>query len=420
MTASAVLDGGPAAASERAFPSLDGARIVAATAVVLSHVGFWTGASSSDTGIGGSVLAHLEVGVAVFFVLSGFLLFRPFPLAAARGRAAPDARAYLWRRALRILPPYWLAVAAAILFLPPNADADAGTLLRHLALVQIYDDEGSAVGLDQTWSLCTEVAFYAVLPLLATGLVRLSRDRARRPWPSMLALGGLAVAGPLYLFAVRTWPWDFYPTQLWLPGFAGWFAAGMALALLTVADPDWRPVRAARALGSHLGLCWAGAAALYAIACTPVSGPYTLVQPTPGEAVARNVLYLGIATLFVLPLVLGQERGGLVRRVMSGSIAHRLGEISYGVFLVHLFLLAGLYSWLDIPALSGEVIPVTVLIWGSSVTVAAALYVMVERPLRRLRHLVPDRSRVTDRSPEPGDAGTRTVVADDLAVEPTR
>ncbi len=420
MTASAVLDGGPAAESERAFPALDGARIIAATAVLVSHVGFWTGTSSSDNGIGSSVLAHLDVGVAVFFVLSGFLLFRPFPLAATRGHAAPDARAYLWRRALRILPPYWLAVFAAILFLPANADADAGTLLRHLALVQIYDDEGSAVGLDQTWSLCTEVAFYAVLPLLAALLVRLSRNRARRPWPAMLALGGLAVAGPLYIYAVRTWPWDFYPTQLWLPGYAGWFAGGMALALLTVADPDWRPVRAARALGSHLSLCWAGAAALFALVCTPVSGPFTLIQPTPGEAVVRNVLYMGIATLFVLPLVLGTERGGVVRWALSGSIAHYLGEISYGVFLVHLILLAGLYSWLDIPELSGGLIAVTVLIWCSSVTVAAALHVFVERPLRRLRPLVPDRSRMTASSTEPGHAGTRTSVTDDPAVEPTR
>jgi peptidoglycan/LPS O-acetylase OafA/YrhL len=66
-----------------------------------------------------------------------------------------------------------------MLFLPANADADAGALLRHLALVQIYSDKGPAVGLDHMWSLCTEVAFCAVLPLLATGLVWMSRGRER-------------------------------------------------------------------------------------------------------------------------------------------------------------------------------------------------------------------------------------------------
>jgi len=414
MTASAALDGGPASLTERTFPCLDGVRALAASAVVLTHVGFNTGSSSAEDGIGGSMLAHLDVGVAVFFVLSGFLLFRPFPHAAVRGRAAPDARAYLWRRALRILPTYWLTVVGALLFLPDNSDVGAGSLLQHLALVQIYDDEGSAVGLDHMWSLCTEVAFYAVLPLLAAGLVWLSRGRPSRPWPAMLALGGLMVAGPLYLYASWIWRWDFYPTNLWLPAFAGWFAGGMALALLTVADPDWRPVRAARTVGAHLGLCWAGAAALYALACTPITGPFTLDTPSAGEATVRNVLYMGIAVLLVLPLVLGQERGGLVRQGLSGSTARRLGEISYGIFLVHMVLLMGLYSWLDVPEFSGGLVPVFVLIWSASATIAAALYHCVERPLRRFRSLVPDRSGAAqlDRNSSP--------VVDDLAAQPAR
>ncbi len=421
MTASAVLDGGPAAAQERAFPALDGLRILAATAVVLCHVGFITGVSSSDKGIESSVLAHLQVGVAVFFVLSGFLLFRPFPLSAVRGRPTPDAKAYLWRRALRILPAYWITVAGAMLFLPGNADVDAGRLLQHLGLVQIYGDEGPVDGLDHMWSLCTEVAFYLVLPLLAAGLLWLSRARPSRPWPALLALGGLAVAGPLCLWAFRTWPWGFHPLNQWLPAYAGWFAGGMALALLTVADPNWAPVRAAHALGRHLVVCWVGAGALFALACTPLSGPFTYTQPTAGEAVIRNVLYMGVAVLVVLPLVLGQERGGLARRALSSSTGRRLGEVSYGVFLVHLPLLEGMYVWLDIPPFSGGLIPVTVIIWGASVTIAAGLYICVERPLRRFRSLVPDRSREPATTPTlPTLAPDRTPVTDQLSAEPTR
>ncbi len=398
MTASAVLDGGPAAAQERAFPALDGMRFIAAAAVVVSHTASTTGTSFA-AGIWPSVLANLGSGVAVFFVLSGFLLFRPFPLAAARGGRAPGAGAYLWRRALRILPAYWLTVVAAMFFLPENAATGADTLLRYLTLAQIYDDDGftTAYGLDQMWSLCTEVAFYAVLPLLAAGLVWLSRGRAGRPWPALLALGGLAIAGPLYVYAVTAHPVA-YPTNLWLPAFAGWFAGGMALALLTVADPDWSPVRAARALGSRLPLCWAAAAALYAVACTPLAGPHDFSPMTPGEAVVRNVLHMSVAVLLVLPLVLGQERGGPVRRALSGQTAHRLGEISYGVFLVHKPLLFGLYSWLAVPEVSGDFVAVTVLVLAPSMTIAAGLYLLVERPLRRLRSLVPDSSR----APAPG------------------
>ncbi len=414
MTASAVLDGGPAAMSERTFPCLDGARIVAATAVVLTHVGFATGTSSSGTGIGATVLHHLQVGVAVFFVLSGFLLFRPFPLAAARGLAVPDAGAYLWRRALRILPAYWLTVVAALLFLPENDEADSTTLLRHLALVQLYDDKGTVKGLDHLWSLCTEVAFYAVLPLLAVGLIWLSRNRASRPWPALMALGGLAVAGPVFVYYAWLWRVEPYQSNDWLPAYAGWFAGGMAMALLTAADPDWGPARAARALGRHLVLCWAVAGALFAVACTPLSGPSTYTQPEPGEAVVQNVLYMGIAVLLVLPLVLGQERGGLARRALSSPTARFLGEISYGLFLVHMLLLRGLYTWLNIPFFTGEFIPVLVLIWGSSVAVATGLYFSVERPLSRFRTLVADRSR------KPVEGRIQTPVIGDLAAEPTK
>ncbi|MGY1754965.1 acyltransferase family protein [Blastococcus sp. SYSU D01042] len=414
MTASALPVGGPAAAQGRPFPALDGLCFLATTALVVCHVAFITGTSSSDTGIGASALAHLEVGVAVFFVLSGFLAFRPFALAAVRGGPAPDARAYLWRWALRILPTYWITVIAAVLFLPVNEGTDAGMLLQHLALVQVYGDEGTIGGLDPMWILCAAVAFLAVLPLLAHGLALLSRGRSGRPWPAMLALVGLAIAGPTYLYVAKEWPWGFHPTQLWLPAFAGWFAGGMALALLTVADRDWAPVRAARALGRPLLVCWAAAAALYWVACTPITGPYTFEQPTPGESVARNLLYMGTAVLVVLPLVLGQERGGLVRRALSGPTAHRLGEVSYGVFLVHMPLLTGFYAWLEIPVLTGPPIAVFAIVWGASVAIAAGLYLFVERPLRRFRSLVPDHRRTPGVEPAPAP------VAGDLAVEPTR
>src|SRR5947208_2660866 len=60
MTASALLDGGPVARTERAYPALDGLRLVAATAVVFTHTGFATGYSVADLGpLVGAGLARL-------------------------------------------------------------------------------------------------------------------------------------------------------------------------------------------------------------------------------------------------------------------------------------------------------------------------------------------------------------------------
>jgi peptidoglycan/LPS O-acetylase OafA/YrhL len=387
VSASAVLDGGPVSRTERAFPCLDGARAIAATAVVITHVSFWTGDHGPD--LLGRASARLDVGVAIFFVLSGFLLSRPLFLAAATGRPAPRTAAYLWRRALRILPAYWLTVAAALLLLPGNAGAGPAVWLRHLTLTQIYGAGWIGEGLSHTWSLCTEVAFYALLPLAGAGLVRLARPRLDRPGRVLLALGAVTLLGLVWL----AWLWatrpSLAPLDLWLPSFPGWFAAGMALAVLSVADPAWWPARRVAELGSSLATCWAGAAALFWIATSTVAGPVALAVPTPGQAVTKSLLYLGVAALVVLPLVFGDQRQGTVRRVLASPPVAFLGEISYGLFLVHVLVLAGGYAAFGWVPFTGNVVLVLLGTWVVSALLAGLVYVLVERPLRRWRNLVP-------------------------------
>lgn len=72
----------------RRLPALDAVRVIGALAVVGHHVGFATGANTGDSGLG-SWLSRLDVGVAVFFVLSGFLLFRPYAHSSATGQRSP-------------------------------------------------------------------------------------------------------------------------------------------------------------------------------------------------------------------------------------------------------------------------------------------------------------------------------------------
>src|SRR5688500_15419110 len=85
---------------DQRFPLIDGYRALAATAVVMTHVGFQTGESLSGSFSG--VLARLDVGVALFFLISGFLLFRPHALRHLAAAPAPAVKPYLWRRALRL------------------------------------------------------------------------------------------------------------------------------------------------------------------------------------------------------------------------------------------------------------------------------------------------------------------------------
>src|ERR671921_757460 len=140
----------------RAIPALDGLRAVAAIAVLLTHVAFRTG--QTQAGAGGAVLARVDAGGAGFFVLSGFLLYP----------AAQPLRRYALRRAARILPAYWLLLAVV--------SVTGSVPAAYWWLGQGYGTEPLAGPLTQTWSLVTEVAFYAVLP----GLAALAR---RWEWP---------------------------------------------------------------------------------------------------------------------------------------------------------------------------------------------------------------------------------------------
>ena len=89
------------------FPLLDGMRAMAAGSILVTHV---AGRTFNTPNALGAYTARLNMGVAFFFVLSGFLLYRPFVAARFAGRrASPDSRLRAPACAA-IVPAYWLAL----------------------------------------------------------------------------------------------------------------------------------------------------------------------------------------------------------------------------------------------------------------------------------------------------------------------
>ena len=363
--------------SDGRFPALDGVRAVAALAVVLTHVGFQTGQAVS--GSGRSVLSRLDIGVAVFFVLSGFLLHRPQAAAALRGTPWPATVPYLWRRALRVLPAYWLAVAAAILLLPDNRGATLGDWVRQLTLTQVYRGGDLLPGLTQMWSLATEVSFYLALPLLG----RLAGRTLRSQLGLCLAMYATGIGWQALVAHDVLPPHAGY----WLPGHADWFALGMALAALSVAAPD-----RVRELAGDGTTCWLGATALFVVAGTPLTGPYGLALLTPSETLTRTVLYGAAAVLLVLPAAVPDPRGP-VGAVLSSRPVAFLGRISYGVFLLHLVVLALVLAGLEVVPFTGSFWRVLAWVTPISLLVAWASLRAVEEPAMRLRSRGPGARR---------------------------
>ena len=97
------------------FPLVDALRAIAALLIVGYHVAFVSGGLGPDGT--GPWLSGLNVGVPLFFVISGFLLYRPWVAARLAATAPPSTRVYALRRALRILPAYWVALVLIVLLL---------------------------------------------------------------------------------------------------------------------------------------------------------------------------------------------------------------------------------------------------------------------------------------------------------------
>ena len=422
----------PAPAGPRILPrhqdALDGLRAVAAAAVLLTHVGGLTGYVFTGTPASW-VISRGDVGVPVFFALSGLLLYRPWASAVLTGQPATRVLPYLRRRALRILPAYWAVVLIAIPVLNPHAARHAWSWLQYLLLVQNYDPHPwwtgtGAVGLAQMWSLAVEVSFYLVLPLLAAALAwlahtRLGHTRLARIRLILWRRRATAPAGPagmarrarrmltvIAILAASSFGWTvlaYYPQpQLWfagtLPSLLIWFAAGMAIAAgsaWAAAEPEGAgpASRFCRSVADSSGMCWLIAGCAFALACTPLTGPEFGGVPSLWNTEFKTALYAIIALAVVAPLAFQPWRAQptMSSRVLSSRVFRFLGKISYGIFLwqflaayaffalLHLktAFYTGVYSPL---AALGVLIGVTVF----TIVISVASYYLLERPAQRL------------------------------------
>ncbi len=370
------------------LPALDGLRAVAALAVLTTHVSFRSGITSSGDAIG-PFMARLEVGVALFFVLSGFLLYRPFASAAINGRKGPGSFRYLWKRALRVLPAYWVMMATVLFAFNLEFMKDAWDWIVPMGLLQIYEPLRLPVAGEQTWSLATEVAFYAALPLLALvprllgGKTPAKRVRRQLGFVSVLIVVGIAWTISVYS---SWWPLDLL-SGMWLPAYLDWFGVGMAMAILTTrTDMITRFQTTISALASAPWTCWAVSAFLLWIASTPIAGPLSVYPaPTSGESIVKHLIYLVAAVFLVLPLVGGEQVPRAATAVLANPVSRYLGKISYGIFLWHMAVIEVWLRVSDTPEFGGRfwaTYSVTIL---GSVAVASASYYLIERPFQRLR-----------------------------------
>jgi len=376
----------PRSGGER-LVGVDGVRALAALMVVVYHSVFF--ASWFETW-GGSVLWNLNAGVWIFFVTSGFLLYRPFAAAhlGTGHRSRPGS--YALRRAARIYPAYWLALAF-FAWVVPRLVIDGSTgVWRHVLLLQTYVRTDAPFGpfgdgLPPAWSLVVEVTFYAFLPVYAAavGFAARRRPPVRAEWVgvAVLAVVGIAATARVARGDAPAW-------LTILPQHLPAFAAGIALAVVTESPADDRIARRAAAVGYRAGRWWAAALGLFLVI------PFGLrirpfVAPGAPRAFLLDLALTAFAVSVVTPVALAGGGRGAIGRGLRSRPAVALGTISYGVFLWHWFVLLVVQDdWLGRPI--GEAAWPVVLVLALPVVIAAATvsWFALERPVLRAVHAV--------------------------------
>ena len=383
---------------------LDGLRAVAAFAVVAHHVGFDTG--TIFRGPLGIVWEQLDIGVAVFFVLSGFLLGGPFIRRLLDDRPIDGIGRFWVRRAVRIYPAYWVVLTVMVLFLGTSiASFREGVLLY--GLLQIYDADTFFSGMVQAWTLCVEISFYAVLPLMALlGSLLLRRLRVvRRERVLVLACALLYLGSTVWRLSMYLLP----PTigrlgMSWLPGQFDLFALGLALAVLRAwAERDDALAARIERTVRWPGVWFAAAGAVFAFSClvklrrpvVPVDSPFLFGD---GREFARQIAFGAVAALLLAPLALRRAPVKGSARVLGLRPMVVLGVLSYGVYLWHKSLIPKVQEWLGLAPFDGGFVPVLLLVSLGATVLAWVTYRVVEHPTLALVKGGSLRVRLTDRS----------------------
>ena len=388
----------------RQFAGFNGLRAIAVVCVVVLHT-----AAQSRYSIRaplGFLTARGDVGVTIFFLISGFLLYRPFAVSNLAGLDRPNPLRYFERRLLRIIPAYWLALTVLSVMGQISLGGGWQGLVSHYFFLQIYFPQEIFSGITPAWSLCTEMSFYLFLPFYAAAIGyrrKTERSQLRR---ELIGIAGMFVIS----FGVRFWllsqpifkavnghvvaickPHCSTNTPLsslvstWLPARIDLFGAGMLIALLSAWYAGHR--NEPRFLSNRWmpSMSWLLAICAFVVSGLLITDHHIINFTSLRVRMLAEPLSVFTAFFLIVPAVFGPQDRSVVRWLLRCWPVASLGVVSYGIYLWHLNIMfmvrnfiRGHHYWMTFFHVFAPTLALATL-------VATISYFVVEKPALRLK-----------------------------------
>jgi peptidoglycan/LPS O-acetylase OafA/YrhL len=399
------------------IPAFDGYRAWAILGVVLFHVFQVAGsfAAAGDSALGVVLWGALPRTLDLLFIVSGFVIYLP---TVVRDGDFGRVSSFAIRRAARLFPAYYVALLIAIVLLAAVPASDgvpgAGTVVAHFTVMQtpaLLFVEGFDLGLGvvpPVWTLSVEVCFYLLLPFIAavyfrhpiSGLAVVASITVAWTILGQNADWAAGLAGVDLSAASQNRIESFYASQF--PEWATAIACGMtgAWAYVTLRD------RIPRERLERIAMWGTVLAALCFCALVYLAGREAVDDPSKFEGLfGRQSLLITLGSPVALTAILVCFALMPARLQLPCSVPpiRWLGDVSYGIFLIHF---AVIWLLLEGSSLAADGRFETTLVWCAIVYPVSIAYAylsarFLERPVRRWAHRF---GRRAEAEPAPGGA----------------
>ena len=286
-----------------------------------------------------------EVGVSIFFVLSGCLLSMPFWRSLIQGGAAPSLRSYVRNRASRILPGYYLLLCISALVgqwllhqgIGWSRLAASFLFLNNFDYHTFFPSEVDT----PLWSIGLEIWCYVLLPFVMLGILRCLHTVKGAALALLGVIVGLQLLNPIVISMLMTdgkdkgWQYGLIGgAKVWFPywnldSFLTQFLIGSCASLFIC----WRYSKAG--LPSVLGDVVGCVALLTALGLVLIR----LNPGAPDDITHQPYLTPLFPALIALALA-GISQGKILWRLLDNAFFRYIASISFGLYVWHWLLIS--------------------------------------------------------------------------------